>query len=339
MLLKVYLVPVAIVLPHHNLVQNVRQSFLKNISHSRPITKTIILIGPDHFSPFQTSFSYSNLDWNLSNGIVSFDKNLFSKISFPISLRNGVIRNDHAIYNVLPDIKTYWPNTKIIPILIGQKVPLSNLDSLITQLSFVCGFDCLLVTSVDFSHYLPATMAETHDAFTIRTLNNLDISNIKNVEVDSPQSLYILEKFSVLKNAKNFSLFARTNSGFITSNPDIETTTHVFASYTRGFSSKIILKTSISTSQKIDRSKNQDTLGDRFFYGVDEFIIDPSQDFVVSTISTPYKVIKSFFPIRNNLFLRGNEKQLLIKQYFDSLPNEQNLTKDYFWSKLIYDRK
>jgi MEMO1 family protein len=328
---KIYFSTGAIVLPHHNLVQSTRQQFLKAIAFRRLITKKIIIISPDHFSSNQRQINTCDQNWHLSTGLMKFQD-----LNFNLPVNNNLLKNDHGLYNPLTDLKTFFPTATVYPILIGQKVPFSELNSLLAKLNSVCGFDCLLVASVDFSHYLPATLAEVHDAHTLKILNNLDIDNLSTVEVDSPQSLYILEKFASLKNAKKFNLFAHTNSGFIANNPDIETTTHVFAYYTHGFSSKIFTKTTVSTPKTLDRSQNQNALGDRFFYGVDEFTVDPNLNFVVSTIDTPTQTIKSFLPIKNNLFIFGAEKQLLIKKYFDSLPNDQNLTKDYFWGRLIY---
>lgn len=321
-------------MPHHNIVANVRQNLLKKISQLRPFTKTIILIGPDHFSENQDQINISNQNWNLSTGLIKFQD-----LNLNLSINNDLLKNDHATYNPLTDLKTYFPNASVYPILIGQKVPFSNLKSLLSSLVSSCNFDCLLVASVDFSHYLPVTLAEVHDTHTLKILNNLDSDNLSTAEVDSPQSLYILTKFSENKSAKKFNLFAHTNSGIITGNPDIETTTHFFAYYTHGISPKINNITTVSTPKTYDRSQNQNTLGDRFFYGVDEFTVDPSSNFVVSTITSPTQTIKSFLPIKDNLFIRGFEKQRLIKNYFDSISNDQNLTKDYFWGKLIYDRK
>lgn len=332
--LKFYFQPLAIVLPHHNIVQNVRQEFLKKISKSRPITKKIILIAPDHFSQNQQQININNENWNLSTGYIKF-----GELNLNLLVNNSLLKNDHAVYNPLADLKTYFPRATIYPILIGQKVSFSSLNSLLSNLESVCHFDCLLVASVDFSHYLPATLAQVHDTHTLKILNNLDSNNLSNVEVDSSQSLYLLTKFSQNKSAKKFNLFAHTNSGFITGNPDIETTTHVFAYYTRGYSTPVYTNTTVSTPIFLDRSKNQITLGDRFFYGVDEFSIDPSLDFVVATVTTSSQIVKSYLPIKDNLFIRGEEKQKLIKNYFDIIPNDQNLTKDYFWGKLIYDRK
>lgn len=239
-----------------------------------------------------------------------------------------MLKNDHAIYNPLADLKLYFPSATIYPILIGQKIDPSSLDNLISQISNSCGFDCLLVASVDFSHYLPATLAQVHDSYTISNLQNLDSTSIQLSEVDSPQSLYFLIKYSLLKNAKSWHLFAHTNSGFLANNPDTETTTHIFGSYSVDFSPQNLVKTSTVSPATFNRS-----------YGVNQFTIDPSSHFVISSITTPNETIKSVLPFKDNLFVRGPEKQQLIKNYFDSLPNDQFITKDYFWGRLIYDSK
>jgi len=290
-------------LPHHNLVQTIRQDFLKEIALKRPVTQKIILIGPDHFSPNQNQINISDQNWHLSTGNMLFEN---QSINLPVN--NNLLKSDHAVYNPLADLKKYFPTATIYPIIIGQKVDQKTLDNLLAQIKSACHSDCLLVASVDFSHYLPATLAEVHDAFTINNLQNLDTQNILKSEVDSPQSLYILTKFSQFKK---FNLFAHTNSGLISKNPDTETTTHVFGSYSFGFPQKSVVKT--ETIQ--------------------------NNDFSISTITTPTQTIKSFLPIKNNIFLRGLEKQQLIKNYFDSIQDVKSLTKDYFWGKLIYERK
>lgn len=319
----------AIVLPHHNLVASTRQNFLKIIAQKRPITRQIILVAPDHFSTYQNQINIATNDWHLSTG-----KMEFQNLPFNLSIDNRRLQNDHSIYNPLADLKTYFPQAKIYPILIGQKVTQIELDKLITKITKHCSYDCLFVASVDFSHYLPATLAEVHDAFTIRSLNNFEFDNIIKAEVDSPQSLYLLTKFAASKKSSSFTLFDHTNSGFISRNPDAETTTHVFASFSSGKLRTIDLKTTVTVPTQLIRKNNQDTLGDRFFYGVDEFKVDSSSNFVTATIE--FKNFKStaFLPLKNNLFVRGQEKINLIKTYFDSLLDAPQ--KDYYWSKLIY---
>jgi AmmeMemoRadiSam system protein B len=328
---KIYFSPVAIVLPHHNLVQSTRQQFLKIVASRRLITKKIILISPDHFSADQRQINTSDQNWNLSTGLIRFQD-----LNLGLPVNNSLLNSDHGIYNPLADLKTYFPHATVYPILIGQKVPISELKSLLFRIKSVCGLDCLVVASVDFSHYLPATLADTHDAYTLKILNNLDTDLISNVEVDSPQSLYLLTKFTISKSAQKWNLFAHTNSGFITNNPDAETTTHVFGYFSLGHSPLSVVQTSVTTPVSLIRSQNQTTVGDRFFYGTDNYSVDTTINFVVATITTPRQIIKSYLPIKNSLFILGPEKKQLIKKYFDSLPDDQNLTKDYFWGRLIY---
>lgn len=295
----------------------------------RPLTRHIILIGPDHFNPDQHQILATTAGWELSNGILPPVSNIFH---LPENL--ALLKGDHAIYNLLPDLHSLWPNAIITPIIIGQKINFSALTPLLSQIKSFCGYDCLLVASVDFSHYLPATLADTHDAFTLSLLQNH--GDLSLTEVDSPQSLYLLSRFS---QNNYFHLLNHTNSGFLANNPDIETTTHFFGYYSRLKSPQAPITTTISYPFPISRSGNQKTLGDRFFYGVGETLIDPTlPDFVIATITTDKKIIKSYLPISANNFLRGSKKQKLIKNYFDSLPYSADVYKDYFWGRLTYVR-
>ena len=187
----------------------------------------------------------------------------------------------------MPDIKNVWPNVQVTTILIGQQTPINHLDTLIQKITDVCGYDCLLITSVDFSHYLPANMAFVHDRYTLKQLNNLDSQNIQKAEVDSPQSLYLATRVASAKNAILWNLFAHTNSGYLSNNFQIETTTHIFGSYQRTFR-KIVPDTSTTftkSSTNMDKKSNIDTLGERFFYGTQNFNFDdPSQPMPDSVI-------------------------------------------------------
>lgn len=328
----VYYQPVAIVLPHHNLVETTRQQFLKDVSRRRLFTRHIILLSPDHFSPQQTQVTSSTRDWNLSTGKAKY--NNFLEVSLP---QNNSIYDDHGIYNPLTDLKKSFPLADFFPVLIGQQTVPSDLQSLLTQIKNKCGFDCLVVASVDFSHYLPATLAEVHDVFTLNNLQNLDLDKILLSEVDSPQSLYLLSSFARFQSAFKWSLYAHTNSGIIAANPDVETTTHVFGSYARGKHQPSTNLAIIHLPYQLNRSQSQQTVGDRFFYGVDKSVVDSYlPNFVIATTITPSHTIKSFLPLNGNNFVRGADKQKLIKRYFDSISNPK-VIKDYFWGTLIYE--
>ncbi|MDD4383021.1 MAG: AmmeMemoRadiSam system protein B [Candidatus Shapirobacteria bacterium] len=324
-LFKLYFQPIAIVVPHHNIVKEKRLEFFKTIAQKRPVTKKIIIIGPDHFSPYQNTISYSNFNWNLSNGEIKFNSSLETKLKPFLSLQNSIVKNDHAIYNLLPDIKFVWPNSQVFPILVGQNYPISKLNNLINELKNVCNYDCLLISSVDFSHYLPAAFANVHDQKSIYDLSTQNLTEIPKLEVDSPQSLYVLTKYSILKNAHKWDLFYHSNSGEIANDPDIETTSHVLGFYQRSFfKNKITKVETYLISKNIDSKKSLNSLGKRFFYGTDyidlnyssksSYILpfDLADDMVVTVVVADNKPTFTFFPteIKNGAtyFLRGQEK-------------------------------
>lgn len=330
-----YVQPVAIVLPHHNLVRNTRQEFLKTVSSRRHLTRKIILLSPDHFSPIQGTITTGKIDWKLSTGTAKYQKTL------PGDYRQDapLLLEDHGLYNPLSDLKVSFPRATFQTFLIGQKTTPQDLQGLLSELKTNCRFDCLLVASVDFSHYLPATLAAAHDAYTLSALNNLDLDKLLTTEVDSPQSLYLLAAFATSRQAASWKLTHHTNSGVIAHHPDIETTTHVFGWYSRGFSRRNSDLVLLHWPENYSRSQSQKTFGDRFFYGFDRVTIDAyPKNFVVSQVETPTSVTKSFLPVSGNSFVVGLQKSELIKSYFDSIRDE-SVAKDYFWGTLTYVRK
>lgn len=324
---KIYFQPVAIVVPHHNVVAEKRLEYFQKIAQKRPITKKVIIVGPDHFSPNQSRIIYSNRNWQLSNGELFFNRGLESTLNEFANLENSIVKNDHAIYNLLPDIKSVWPNAIVFPILIGQNYKVSKRDSLISNISKICSYDCLLISSVDFSHYLPADLADVHDQKSIYDLSTQNLTEIPKLEVDSPQSLYVLAKFSQSKKAHRWNLFYHSNSGELEKNYDVETTSHIFGSYQRSFIKNNIPETkTYLISKYIDKNKSKTSLGDRFFYGTDYIDLDYSSkssfilpfeledNYVITAVISDTKSTFKFFPTEikdgATYLLRGNEKTI-----------------------------
>jgi len=194
--------PKAVLVPHHNVYKEIRAELLQKINQDRLITNHIILIGPSHFAPNPSGIYYGDY--------YKFDKKLFDKIDFPITLNNDLIKSDHTFYNLVPDLKAYFPQAKIIPILMGEKYSFEKLELLILKLKKYCTRDCLILASIDFTHYTNQYLANKWDKKTIKALQNFDFESIKNAKIDSPQSLYIFSKYSYLNNIKKFNLYKNT---------------------------------------------------------------------------------------------------------------------------------
>ncbi len=352
LLQKIHFQPQVAIVPHHNVVADIRNDYLNQVSRSRFATKTIIVLSPDHFSPSQNQISYSPHDWNLSNGLLNYDVDIGSLITKNQNNNPSLIYQDHGIFNLLSQIKSNFPQASIIPILIGSHVSQHQLVNLVSTFNQHCLSDCLIISSVDFSHYLPPPLADIHDIYSQKILSSLDIQSYQNLEVDSPQSLYISMRFAQLHNARNFKIYAHTNSGKLTKNYDVESTSHVMASYSRTLNFNLNSNNSaqnFTLATNLDRDASSQTVGDRFFYGVDyidtqlnqpyqpdpQIKIRPSdissisyqdkqlnihlgQDFIISGSVTNNSKLITILPIDpvTHFFLRSESKKNALQKLF-----------------------
>ncbi len=304
--IKYCCIPVSAIIPHHEAVKDKRKEMLKVLAAKRPITRRIVLLTPDHFTFHQQAISYTDRNWNLSNGMVKFDTQARGLIASDMLL-DDQIAQDHGIYNVLPDLKDAFGQISVIPIAIGQSVSISRLKRLSERISTWCKDDCFVVASVDFSHYLPSALADIHDEKTIRDLTNFTVNS--GDEVDSYQSLWIAEEFAKSQNAFVFTVFAHTNSAKLEKNRDAESTSHVFGWYRRRLFGKKLPDISGQTfliMHDIGGNMKKENLGDRFFYGTD------IMDTVLDDRFTRKNLIVEGISGRSKITIPGNNKFIRI---------------------------
>ncbi|HKC04643.1 MAG TPA: AmmeMemoRadiSam system protein B [Patescibacteria group bacterium] len=308
----IYLQPIALVVPHHNIVADIRLKMLKLIKNKRLVTKTVIILSPDHFSSDQKSIYFSDRTWDFPSGKQYFDKKVGSMITKKLKSDNNLVANDHGIFNVASDVNVVWPNAKIVPILIGQEMSFDQISDLIFNIDKSCKFDCLLIASVDFSHYLPFRLANIHDENSIRTLTNMELANPRQIEVDSPQSINTLIRFAGNNNARYFNLYNHTNSAELVGSEDAESTSHVFGWYQRKLFAnpkKYDVKT-FTFAKNIDQKLSLKPLGERFFYGTDIVSLNLGEGYklpdgtllmdnvVVAGVETPTEIKMEFLPLK-----------------------------------------
>ena len=227
-----------VVIPHHNLVKKERLDFWDKIItktkiKTKEITK-VIIIGPDHFNRDQRNIIYDDSDWSTYNtDLLNFfvRPNYFNN---KYILNSKHVKNDHAIANLISEIHDYFPNTEFVPFLIGSDVKFNDLKPLQDYINSHCHKNCLLVASVDFSHYVTLDVANIQDERTIKLLSNMEITQNSfnqndTIEADCPHCLYIMQEFARSKNY-HWYLGNHTNSAF-GNTETIETTSHLFGAY------------------------------------------------------------------------------------------------------------
>jgi len=272
----------SMVVPHHDLVKAQRRELFTHIGKMIGEPKTVILISPNHYGAGKATVQTTNQTWQIDEGTIEPDISVLSSIiDHGASMEPASFINEHGIYLILNDIKRTFPNARIVPIIFKIDTPSTNVQKLHDALKKSCD-QCLVVASVDFSHYQPAVLANEHDQLSIRALKNLDEDAIREkAEVDSPPSLQFLIAWARSHNTERFELANHTNSGELLSNPDIETTTHLFGYYTEGeriaperrvsffIGGDMMFARGIHATFEKDLKESVAHLGDRLFWGTD----------------------------------------------------------------------
>ena len=227
--------PVALIVPHHQLVATQRAELFTQAATTGLKPKTIVLVSPNHYESGSGAIQTTPQSWSTDAGIIDPDLDLIKRVEKDgVTEEIGSFTNEHGIRNILHDIAHTFPGAKIVPLIIGSKATQSQATKLADDISDVCP-DCLVIASVDFSHYQPAKLGELHDAVSIRALDNLDLDTLTKVaEVDSPLSLVLASRFATDRAAGHFVLKNHTNSGVLVKDLDGEGTTHLFGWYEPG---------------------------------------------------------------------------------------------------------
>ncbi len=229
---------IAVVVPHHNYVKEERLAFWKDVILESKIIpnkiEKVIVIGPDHFGVRKKNITYNENNWS------TYDKELVNFFERPDNfpdyyvLNNELVLRDHGIANLIGEIYNNFPNARFVPFIIGEEIEFSKLETLLDYIYTTCNKNCVLIASVDFSHYQKLEDSLRQDERTISLLEKKEITETslnqtEAIEADSPASLYIMQEFA-RKNDFEWMLFNHTDSAK-GNTETIDVTTHVFGSY------------------------------------------------------------------------------------------------------------
>jgi poly-gamma-glutamate synthesis protein (capsule biosynthesis protein) len=185
----------------------------------------------------------------------------------------------------LAALRENFNSAKIIPIILKDKTNEDEIINLNEALIEVCRDECLMVSSIDFSHYLPGALAEIHDNLSLRVLNNLDKDLVKRTEIDSIPAISLLVEFVKNNQAQEFVLSKHLNSGQIEYSPDGESTSYVLGYFQKGTpqlkdSFSFMIGGDVMLGRQVDYTfKNNlnllwSNISDRFFNGVDLSLVN-----------------------------------------------------------------
>lgn len=215
------------IIPHHLLPKDKIATWFQGLEHIN--YKTIVLIGPNHFDQGNSQIILSQANWDtpygkLLNNIDLSDKLKQNKI---VEVDENPFYIEHSISGLVPFIKRSFPEAKIVPIILKIDTPKERLDVLVNQLTSTLDTEStLVISSVDFSHYQSGQVADFHDRLSRGVVEDFDTDRLFDLEIDSPESLYVL--LSYLKNIdkQKAQLVFHTNSSYLINKAEEPGTSH-----------------------------------------------------------------------------------------------------------------
>lgn len=208
----------AIIVPHHLVASKSIALGIKNLASSTP--KIVIVISPDHYARCPKLLCTSKGSYQTFFGDVSIDENTVKDLEKSNLVSSSeLFKEEHGVYTIVPYIKHYLPEAKIVPIAISQNTrgsEESRAEVLKLLRPLLSRKDVALVISSDFSHYLPLAETKQKDSKTQSSFcsgNSSEILNLENPsQSDCPLCLWVLEQEAEKLGFWNPALLAHTNS-------------------------------------------------------------------------------------------------------------------------------
>ena len=206
---------IGVVVPHHDIKKDSRLELWREICADFDCAgiEKVVILSPNHFDIGQKRIVYATEDWTTHEGA---KKNFLHDLS-GAEIDDYKVREDHGVVNLLAETATNFANADIAAVLIGNEVEFDDLDEIIEKVEEICESNCVIIGSVDFSHAVTEKQAKQQDARTIDTLRRGILSDgdlfVSSdwAEVDSPQTLYVLQQFGKHFD-KKFDPWRRTSS-------------------------------------------------------------------------------------------------------------------------------
>ena len=217
------------IIPHHLFPGFILTDFFNRLITQNP--KTIILIGPNHYEKGNFKVLTSLYAWDTPYGKVEPEESIINKLikSDAAKADEVVLPNDHAVAGIMPFIRYYLPETKVVPLLISGHTTQKEVDILARNLKSVMSKDIVLVAPVDFSHYLTNEQAKKRDKITLEILKKFDyrqLFTLNNDYVDSPPAIATFLMVMQMLGTTKMDLLFNTNSGELQKDDYIETTSY-----------------------------------------------------------------------------------------------------------------
>ncbi len=226
-----------IITPHHLVAKNlIEKLFAQTAKDNESVTiDRIVLISPNHFHVKGGDLIVANE--NISQNVV-IDMELANTLNKKeyAYINNNAFKKEHGIQGLIPFVDKYFPDVKVLPLMIEDGTGDDRLDKLADYLvSDEVEGNTLLILSSDFSHELTSDISGIHDIVAIDAIENFDLDKVHTLDTDCLGGLRLIMQFSKKQGYENFELLANSSSSEVYNNFFIgENTSYVTGQFKLG---------------------------------------------------------------------------------------------------------
>jgi poly-gamma-glutamate synthesis protein (capsule biosynthesis protein) len=161
--------------------------------------KRVVLLSPDHFHRANRLFATTARGFDTVLGPVPADREAVARLEADGSVEDSCLfAEEHGVAALLPFLRHYFPQARIVPVAISVKAKRADWDELAAALEPIVDADTLVVESTDFSHFLPQHEARKFDQQTLNLLAAGSLDGIAALtqpdHADSVGALYVQAK-------------------------------------------------------------------------------------------------------------------------------------------------
>lgn len=223
------------IIPHHWLGGHLITSFLQGLAADDP-PETVVLVGPNHQNAGRARVLTSHLPWSTPFGLVEPDEAWIDGLTDAglAGLEPPVLTTEHSVAGIMPAIRYYLPEARVAPLILQGELSPVEARRLGEALAARLDENTVVIAAVDFSHYLVSRETARYDAITLDVLRTFDSERVftfDNNYLDSPPSIAVLMAAMLGAGAEEFVLLENTDSGTLTQDELIATTSYISGYY------------------------------------------------------------------------------------------------------------
>jgi poly-gamma-glutamate synthesis protein (capsule biosynthesis protein) len=218
------------IVPHHLIASKQIGQFFSQLPAEA--YDRVVLLAPNHKNR-GGQIIVSDQAWQTPFGVLEPDEAMMNKLA--IAIMPEPFGDEPAVSGLVGFIKARFTGVKFIPILLEGSVTAEQAARVASVLAETLPAEKTLVLStIDFSHYLPLNVADFHDEASRQAIENFSFERLYDLEIDSRPALYVLLKYLELIGAEKSELVDSSNSGRINPDSSESTTGHNYYLFKQG---------------------------------------------------------------------------------------------------------